>query len=283
MLTFGKQRIVLLAFALVMIMAAQGNAQGFRPRDSDIDLAMFQIDEIKYLGAKLDQSYTFVRGDGKEYSLKDLAGKPLIMVLSYYTCDGFCPTFNGGLKTALEKVQSMQKVKIGKDFAVMTVSFDKNDNRQSTEMFEKSLGIPSDIKDSWYVATFKNQEDIAKLTSSLGYKFFWSPADKMFFHPNAYFFISPEGRVVRILQNSINEASDMELAILDAKFDKLKPSEISKLALSVCYSYSYKDGKYRLNYPMFISFGSLFTGVAAFLFAANIQRKKVKRGKEITK
>ncbi|MBI5814710.1 MAG: SCO family protein [Nitrospinae bacterium] len=280
MYTFGKHRAVVMAAALILFFAAQGSAQGFRPPESELDPATLLVDEINVLGTKLDGGLTFVGSDGKEFSMKDLRGRPVIMVLSYYSCDGFCPAFNGDLKKVLDKAQALKNVKIGKDFSVLTLSFDKNDNASSAEIFSKSLGIPSDMKGSWYVATFKDHEDIKKLTSNVGFKFFWSPADRMFFHSSAYYFISPEGRVLRILQSQVSDARDMELAILESKFEQLKPADAGNIAMSMCYSYNFKDGKYRLNYPLFVSFGSLLTGVAAFLFAANIQRKKVKRGKE---
>ena len=61
--------------------------------------------------------------------------------------------------------------------------------------------------------------------------------------------------MTRILHESLSDAGDMELAILDAKFGKIAPSEVLQLAVSLCYSYNYKEGKYGINYPLFFAFG----------------------------
>jgi protein SCO1/2 len=134
--------------------------------------------------------------------------------------------------------------------------------------------LNDELSQGWTVATFADPTRIKHFADSLGYKFFWSPADRMFFHPNALFFVSPDGRVSRILHNAVSDARDMELAILDAKFSRMRPSEILNVAVSLCYSYNYKEGKYGLNYPLFIAVGSLVTGISAFAFAANVSRKK---------
>ncbi|MBI4667387.1 MAG: SCO family protein [Nitrospinae bacterium] len=261
--------------------AAGASAQnGFRPPDSELDPEVLRVDESVYLGVKPARETALVLDDGREVTLGDFRGKPLILVLSYFTCDGFCPAFNADLQKVLEKVEALKNVKIGDDFTVLTVSFDKNDTKDSSAMFHRSMGMSGKIGDNWRMATFKDPADLAKITSGLGFKFFWSPADRMFFHPGVYYFMSPEGRVVRILQHSVAEPRDMELAIIESKFNKLAPSEAGNMVMSMCYSYNFKEGKYGLNYPLFISFGSLVTGVTAFLFAANFQRKKAKRGKE---
>lgn len=267
------RRAVGLAAALILA-ATVAEAQGFRVPDSDFDAELLRIDEEEYLGVKVDSDLAMVDHTGREFTMAEMGGEPLILVLSYYTCDGFCPAFNVELKNVLEKVEALERVKIGRDFRVLTLSFDKNDNEVSSESFWRSLRLPSGFEKDWKVATFKKKEDIKAFTSSLGYRYFWSPADRMFFHPNAYFFISPDGRVVRILHNSLSDAKDMELAIIDTKFDRLRPSEVINLVVGLCYSYNFKEGKYGLNYPLFIAVGSLFTGISAFFFAAFVQRRK---------
>lgn len=264
--------LVAISFVLVATMATSALA-GYILPESEINPDALKVDEKEFLGVKLGTGYRFIDQDGKEFGFGDFRDKPLILVLSYYTCDGFCPSFNTDLRNVLEKVEKSGKVSAGKDFSIITLSFDKNDDKESANQFISELYLPSPLLEAWTVGVFSNKEKIEAFTSSIGYKFFWSPADRMFFHPNAYFFISPEGRVVRILHGSVTDASDMELAILDTKFSRMKPAEIINMAISLCYSYNFKEGKYGLNYPLFIAIGSLFSGIGAFAYAAHVSRK----------
>jgi heme/copper-type cytochrome/quinol oxidase subunit 2/cytochrome oxidase Cu insertion factor (SCO1/SenC/PrrC family) len=262
--------------AVFLLTAGFAEAQsGFRPPVSDVDPNLLKIEEVKFLGLKLDENLAVAGVDGRERRLGDFSGRPLILIFSYFTCDGLCPAFNAEMTRVLEKVVSFKRVMPGRDFNVLTVSFDKNDTVESAAMFARSMNIPENIKDSWFVGIFKNPTDIAKTTLDMGFKYFWSPGDRVFLHSNLYYFVSPELRIARILQNGA-EPLDMELAILDSKFDKLKPSEAMNMAFGLCYSYNYKDGKYRLNYPMFISFGSLVSGAAALFIAVRVYKKKAK-------
>ncbi|MGK7346175.1 MAG: SCO family protein [Candidatus Nitrospinota bacterium M3_3B_026] len=275
-----SRRAALAAAALAIVAAAsQSAAQGFRPPQSEFDPETLRIDEQEVLGEKIDHGLTFVDHEGREFSMADFRGTPLILILSYYTCDGACPAFNMELKGAIEKVNERGRVSIGEDFNVLTVSFDKNDGPEAGRMFREMIKLTGKYGDSWRVATVRDEGMIEALASSLDYRYFWSPADRMFFHPNAFFFISPEGRVVRVLHNALSDPKDMELAVIDTKFNRLKPSEVINLVVGLCYSYNFKEGKYGLNYPLFIAFGSLFTGISAFAAAAYVQRNKVK-GKE---
>lgn len=251
--------------------------------DSEIDPEVLKVDEQEYLGVPVRPDTGFVDDQGNRFTFRDLRDKATILVFSYYSCDGFCPSFNAALLSVLKKVTDMKQVTPGNDFRILTVSFDQNDGAAEAASFKRGLGLPEELASNWTVATFENpKEEIEPFTKSLGYNFFWSRPDRMFFHPNVYYFLSPEeGRVTRIMHGANVEAKDMELAILDAKFKKIKPSEVLQMAVSLCYSYNYKEGKYGLNYPAFFAFGSLFLGITAFAFAARQTKKNQKHKQEV--
>ena len=79
-----------------------------------------------------------------------------------------------------------------------------------------------------------------------------------------------------------NEAKDVELAVLEAKQGKFKPSEIINYAVSLCYSYNYKEGRYTYNIPLFVAVGSLTLGVTAFsgsvVFFGRRRKKRLMEG-----
>ena len=163
---------------------------------SDIDPAIFQIDETRYLGAKVDGDITLIDAQGREFKLADKLGKPLILVLSYFTCDGSCSVINQDLNAQLADIQGITP---GEDFNVLTISFDEHDDLKTIGAFKQHLKMTENMNGSWDFATFKDKDQIKPFADSIGFKFFWSPQDRTFFHPGAFMFLTPEGRLARVL------------------------------------------------------------------------------------
>src|SRR3989338_8163837 len=67
------------------------------PENTHIDPELVRIDEKTYLGTKLSSDYVMQDASGDEFRLGELMGKPLILMLSYYSCDGVCPVLNRNL------------------------------------------------------------------------------------------------------------------------------------------------------------------------------------------
>jgi protein SCO1/2 len=266
-------RAALFAILAFCAMNAPVAAEYNRVADSAIDLDIFKIDEKAFLGTKLDSDYELLDEKGHRFSIGDITGRPLIMVLSYYKCDGVCSAVNSDLKEILKKVRRQE---IGKDFSVITISFDKYDSPETLSMFVKELNIPERMRKGWKFTLANNPEDIHKFTDALGFKYFWSPRDRTFFHPNVYLVITPEGRVSRYLYANTIGPKDIELSLLEAGQEQIKPSEVINLIVSYCYSYNYKEGKYSLNIPLFVALGSLSLGITAFVVSAVVYRKSHK-------
>ena len=244
------------------------------PQNTHIDPELVRIDEKTYLGTKLTSDYVMQDADGNEFRLGELMGKPLILMLSYYNCDGVCPVLNKNLTATLAEVK---RWRLGEDFNVLTVSFDRHDTPESLRMFMDHTGFASGMPAGRRMALLKNPEDIQKLTQSIGFKYFWSARDAMFLHPNVYTVLSPEGRVTRYLYGASISGQDMELSITKAYGNEITPANLINFVLGTCYSYNYEDGKYAVNYPLFIAFGSMMFGVSMIIGGSMIMKKKKRR------
>ena len=270
-----------LAATLALIGASAAQAQYFRPSESDIDPKTFEVDQQKIMGVKVPAGMTLTDLDGKPMKLGDMLGQPLILVLSYYTCDGSCSVINQDLLDLLMLLRDSERVKSGQDYKVLTLSFDRNDTVDTLGAFRTKLRMPNDLAKDWTFGLAADFEELKSLAHSLDYRFFWSPPDRTFFHPGAFFFLTPEGRVSRVLYALANEAKDVELAVLDAKQSQMKAKDIINFAVSLCYSYNYKEGRYTYNIPLFVAVGSLTLGVSALtgsLFVFKRRRKKIMKG-----
>lgn len=271
------KRIVLLLS--ITCLAAWGDAYagyGPAPTSSTVDPAILLIDD-EYLGAKIDGDYALIDSEGREFTLKDLAGKPLVLVLSYYTCDGSCSVLN---QILMKRLSEIERVRAGVDYNVVTISFDKNDDLTSVAMFAEELGLPDEMKRGWRLSLLKDREDIKRLTGTLGYRYFWSVTDKVFLHPGVFIFVSPEGRVSRHLYPFSAGKKDIELAILETGKTVGRGSKVTDLTdlfLVACFSYNFKEGKYTLNYPLFIAVGALMAGVTTVVASLMVFNSKARR------
>ena len=245
--------------------------------ESTIDPKVVQIDETKYLGSALARDYVLIDTQGREFTLGDMMGRPLILVLSYYSCNGLCPTLNMNLDSVLGEVDRFE---IGKDYEVLTVSFDKHDTPESARHFVEAVGIAEDIREGWRLAVLKHREtDIERLTSSVGFKYFWSRADRVFLHPNVLIFLTPEGRVARYLHGTAINKKELELALIDADWDRIADStNVIDMLFGVCYSYNFKEGKYTLDYSIVIGVASLLLGISLVVSSFFVFRKIKLRG-----
>ncbi|MDH4227276.1 MAG: SCO family protein [Deltaproteobacteria bacterium] len=263
-----------LAAALFFACAPRAWAEfGPKPGKTTLDPGVLMIDEDKYLGANVIADYALVDSKGAALNLKDFLGKPLILVLSYYDCEGACPTLNRELSKMLE---SLKRTRAGEDYRVLTLSFDKEDTDSKMTHFASMLGLSDGLGKGWTVARFKDNGDIKKFTDSVGYRFYWSTRERLFIHPSAYIVASPEGRITRVLYGAYSGAKDMELAVLEAKSGKETGSkfrDISDMITVGCYSYNYSSGKYTLNYPLIISAASLFFGVSLVIGALLLKKR----------
>ncbi|MBF0620484.1 MAG: SCO family protein [Magnetococcales bacterium] len=249
--------IILILLGITLPVVVEGRY--FRNPDSDIDPNIFKIDDKKFMGVKISPDLEMLDVDGKAFTFRDFQGEPTILVFSYYTCDGSCSAVNSVLKEMLEDIE---RTEIGKDYRVLTLSFDKEDTVDTMANFQQELALSEKLKKGWKLGLIKDPEVMEALTKSVGFKYFWSAQDQTFFHPNVYIFLSPEGRVVRYLYALTNDQTDMELAILDAHQGKFRPSQVIELAVSICYSYNYKEGRYTYNIPLFVGAGSFILGVS---------------------
>lgn len=244
---------------------------------SDIDPTIFQINESKYLGAKINADIDLIDAQGTAFKLGDKLGKPLILVLSYYSCDGSCSVINQDLSTQLADVTG---VVAGEDFNVLTISFDEHDTLDTLGVFRQHLKTTENLNGAWTFSTFKNKEDIKPFTEAIGFNYFWSPQDRTFFHPGAFMFLTSEGRLARVLYALNSDPKDIKLAVYDANAGNFKPNDIIDYAISLCYSYNYADGKYTVSIPLFVGVGSLTVGVTSFAVSVLWFRRR-RRGRKV--
>jgi protein SCO1/2 len=269
----ARSTAALLALAAGLVNAA--NAEYGRTPDSHVEPALLAIDEAKHLGVPLGADLALLDEDGRRFALGAFLGRPALLLFSYYSCDGACPTVNRRLA---EAIAGVQRFRPGADFRVLTLSFDRKDNPEAVRHFVRTLGIDGAARHGWRFALFADGADIKRIAELVGYRYFWSVRDRLFVHPNVLIVLSPEGRVARYLPAANIGPRDVELALIESDWNRVTGSaRMLDLVAGTCFSYSYKEGRYVLNAPLFVAAGSLTLGFAAVILSFALFRRSRKR------
>lgn len=271
------RRLALLA-GLLGALAAPALGDHGRTPPSHLDLGALAIDEAKHLGAPLGGDLVLIGEDGRRFSLGEVFGKPLLLLLSYYSCDGACPTVNRVLAKAIAGVK---RFRLGEEFRVLTLSFDGKDDLGALRHFAETLGIAPEARPGWRFALAADRAGIQRITETVGYRYFWSVRDRVFVHPNVLIVLSPEGRVARYLPAASIEPRDIELAMIESAWGRVNSStRVLDILAGACFSYSYRDGRYVLNVPLFAAAGSLTLGVALLILSFSVFGRFRKKERE---
>lgn len=262
------------ALAALLLAASEAWAVGAPAADSSVDPAILRIDEPQHLGRMLDRTTMLVAADGREFAVGDLLGKPAILLLSYYGCDGTCPTMNLELAKALERVPRFRP---GRDYRVLTVSFDARDSERTLRDFLLKTGQGTSAP-GWRHAVLKSHADgraAERFAGQVGFRFFWSDGAKAFLHPNVIVFLTPEGRVARYLYGFRLEPRNLELALIDADWGRIADSAaVFDMLTGACFSFNYAEGRYQWNTPLLAGVGSLLFGIGAMAWGAVAYRRR---------
>jgi protein SCO1/2 len=226
------------------------------------------IDE--QLGSYLPKGLGFLEANGDSVYLDELIDKPVVLTLVYYHCPSICMPLLNGVAEVVEKTD----LDPGKDYRVVTVSFDPYDNPKTAGRVKDNIiatlgdRLP---KDSWLFLT-ADSTTIDRLTDAVG--FHVKRVDKDFAHGSALIFIAPDGKVVRYLYGLVYAPFDLKMAVAEASQGKVVPS-ISRV-LKFCFSYDPEGRQYVFNITRVVG-GLVLVFAAVFVISISVVGRKRKK------
>lgn len=193
------------------------------------------------LGHQIPLSLAFRSADGQPVRLAQYFGtKPVILSLVYFNCPMLCPLEEQGLLQALKLV----KFTVGKQFNVVTVSFDPHDTPQiaakKKELYLRLYGRPA-AAGGWHFLT-GGQASIARLTRAVGFHYRYIPQAHQFAHAVAVVVLTPSGKIAQYFYGIKYPAGNLRLALVEASHGRIG-SPVDQLIL-YCYRYDPTTGKY---------------------------------------
>jgi protein SCO1/2 len=143
-------------------------------------------------------------------------------------------------------VRSLRMIDLqpGRDFELVTLSFDP---RETTEMAaEKKREIMkrygrANAERGWHFLT-GNADQIAALTSAVGYQYQFDPKTQQYAHATAIVILTPDRHIAEYFYGVEFSPKDLRLGLVQASQGKI--GNIADSVLLYCYHYDPRAGKY---------------------------------------
>jgi protein SCO1/2 len=249
-------------FFLLAVLLLFNNVYAHEAGDAGLQIA---IDE--QLGSYVPLDIRFYGEKGERVILRDLINKPTVIAPVYLSCTNTCPLLLLGLADVIER----SKLRPGKDYRILAVSFDEKDSPQIASQkkleYLKATNIPI-ADDAWRFLT-GSAESIQKFTHAVGFQF--RKEDTGFSHPVTLIFLSPEGKIVRYLSGLTFLPFEFEMAVTEASKGEAVP--LARKALLYCMSYDPQGKRYVFNTLKVVATLMIATIVSFFIYLVITGRK----------
>jgi protein SCO1 len=193
------------------------------------------------LNQQIPPDLTFTDDLGRQVRLGDYFGqKPLILNFVYYTCPMLCGEELSGLESALRVL----KFDIGKEFEVVTISFDPKDTPEAAakkkEQFLRRYHRPG-AERGWHFLV--GQPDaIDAATKAAGFQYEYDQKTGQFAHSTAIMVLTPQGKIAQYYYGIEYPPNDLRLALVEASENRI--GNVVDELLLYCYHYDPEKGKY---------------------------------------
>jgi protein SCO1/2 len=251
------RRILSLLFLLALSLAAASGEVGIEERlNAQAPLDLVLKDEA-----------------GRPVALRALLDRPTVLTLNYFRCAGICtPQLTG-----VAEVLNGTGAEPGKDFQVLTVSFDPRDTWEIAAT--KRTNYLREIKrpfppSAWRFLT-GDEGSTRALAEAVGFRYTRQGED--YIHPGALIFLSPQGKVTRYMYGVSYLPADFQMAVQEAARGQATPT-ISKW-LSVCFSYDPAGRKYVFSLTR-VAAAIVLGGAAAFLVVLIVKARRRRTGED---
>ena len=253
---------------LFLLFAWQPKAQNIKAID-EIKSPELEIGIVEHLDEYLPDNLMVLDTDGNPQNLKSLIDKPTVLMWVYYRCPGICSPLMTSLAETIEKTDLI----LGKDYQVITISFDYTEGSDLAIKKRRNYLdlIKRDVDESGWQFYTADSLNIALGTEVTGFRY--KKAGNDYMHSATLIMLSPDAKITRYLQGTYFLPFEFKLALVEASQGKSGPT-IFKV-LQFCYSYDPAGQQYVLNVTKVAGTIILGIGLIVFLILILKPRKKV--------
>ena len=200
-----------------------------------------QVGIDQRIGQQLPLDLNFHNETGQSVPLRNYFGqRPVLLTLVYYQCPMLCSQVLNGVVSSLLTL----KLNVGRDFDVLTVSFDPRDKpdvaTEKRDTYLRRYGRPGAEK-GWHFLT-GDTPAIEALTRAAGFRYAWDSTIQQYAHASGIMVVTPDGKLSRYFYGIEYAPKDLRLALVESSAGKLG-SVVDQVAL-YCYHYDPATGRY---------------------------------------
>jgi protein SCO1 len=166
--------------------------------------------------------------------------KPVVLALVYYECPMLCDMVLNGLTHSMEGIS----LDVGKDYEVVTVSFNPKDTWQLAGAKKSNYVEKYQRKgaaEGWHFLV-GTEDTVKKLADSVGFHYKYDPISKQFAHASGIMVLTPEGKLSRYFYGIEYKPRDFRLGLVEASQHKIG-TPVDAIML-FCFHYDPMTGKY---------------------------------------
>jgi protein SCO1/2 len=207
---------------------------------------------------------------GREVRLGDYFGeRAVILVPAYYTCRTLCNQVLRGLAGALDDVD----LEIGRDFEVVTVSFDPRDTAEAARASKRGTleryRRPG-AAGAWHFLT-GDEAAARELFDAVGFSYRYDPDLDQYAHASGIMVLTPGGRLARYFYGIEYPARDLRLGLVEASAGRIGTA-VDRLLL-FCYRYDPATGRYGAVVMGSLRVGAVLTVTGLLLLIVVLGRR----------
>ncbi len=215
---------------------------GVATRRGELPPILQHVGITQRLGAQVPLNATFRDEAGKIVPLSSYFGtQPVVLILAYYRCPMLCSEVLSGAATAFKDVG----FKIGKQFQVLTVSFDPRDTPElataKKATFINEYGDPR-AANGWHFLTGEKAQ-IDLLANAVGFNYAYDAKTGQYAHAAGLIVVSPKGKVAQYFYGVEFPSRDLHLAIVQSSTEKI--GSLADEIVLYCCKYDLGTGRYQ--------------------------------------
>ena len=201
-----------------------------------------QVGIEQRLNQQVPLDLMFVDETGQPVELRQYFGsKPVILALVYFQCPMLCSEVQNHLVGALNGIV---RFNAGRDFNVITVSFDPRDTPKDAAANKKSYLSRyrrAGAEQGWHFLTGR-KDQIDALAGAVGFRFKWDQESRQFAHGSGIMLLTPDGRVAQYYYGIEYFPRDIQMGLIEASQGKI--GNVVDQVLLYCYHYDPAQGRY---------------------------------------
>jgi protein SCO1 len=226
-----------------------------------------EIGIIEKLGDTIPMNLHFLNESNDTVTLGQLIDKPTILFFVYFDCPNICSPLMDGVADVVSKLD----LQLGKDYQIITISFNTKDTPEKAVEKKKNFvqKISKENQKHWMYLTGE-QDNITAITEAVGYRYKAQGLD--FAHASCIIALSPQGKITRYLYGLTFLPFDVKMALVEAQKGIARPT-INRL-LEYCFAYNPASKTYTIQITRII--GVITILIVALVLGVLLLRKRKK-------